>query len=170
MFNPFAPFDPHFLRAFKQKGVKAFVKQTYDRGRNTYDDNPQPAFMLIHFTDAVRALEYFNMIRLDTNRQLYNIDNPDDWQQLVNMLSQPSGQRFFTNLTIRNVNQKARQMLDRKIRAYIRSRTTWRPAKNEEVNFSLDFIFGEIYVLLGYRRNEIKVKLEEIENQLTYVL
>jgi hypothetical protein len=170
MFNPFAPFDPHFLNAFRQKGVKAFVKQTYDRGRNMYDNDPQPAFLLIHFTDLANAQKHFDVIKTDHNRQIYNLDDPLHWQELVNMLNRPAGKRFFTNLTIRNVNQRAKQLLDRRIRDYLRQRTNWRPGRNEQVNFSLDFIFGEIYVELSYGPKRIKIKLEELENQPTYVL
>jgi hypothetical protein len=170
MFNPFSPFDPHLLTGFRQKGVQAFVRQTYDRGRNMLEAEPQPSFILIHFNKAIKAREHFDAIKTDPNRQLYIVDDPADWQALQELLNNPPGQRYYTILTIKDVNEKARIVLDKKIRYYIDHRTNWKPKGYEQISFSLDIIFGEIYGRLRYGPREVKMKLDDLENQQGYVL
>lgn len=170
MFNPFSVFEPRFLAGFKQKGVKAFVQQTYDRGKNLLETNPGAAFLLIHFNDAQKAREHYDAIKSDANRKLYLTDNENDWKELSRLINQPAGQRFYTILTVPDVNNKARKALDKKIRAYVDFKTNWRPASQEQVGFSLDVIFGEIYARLKYGPREVKLKLDELENQQGYVL
>jgi hypothetical protein len=170
MFNPFAPFDPRLLGSFRQKGVRIFVKQTYRLEEVEFEGNQQPSFLLTHFTNSSEALKHYGAISKDPNRQLFSVDDPESWRQLASMVNKPSGQRFYTSLTIKNVNQKAKLILDTKVRTYIRTETNWRPGRHEQVSFSLDFIFGEIYVVLGYQSSEIKVKLTELERQPSYVL
>ena len=167
-FNPFAPFDPRLLGAFRQQGVRVFVKQTLHLSEE--DDNQHPAFLLTHFNDPSKALAHYSAIKDDPDRQIFTVDNPESWQKLATMINKPEGQRFYTSLTIKNVNQKAKQKLDKKVRSYIRTATNWRPGSHEQVNFSLDFNFGEIYVVLGYHPREVKVKLTELERQSSYVL
>jgi hypothetical protein len=164
MFNPFAVFEPRFLEAFKQKGVKAFVRQTYNRGRNLLEQEPAPSYLLIHFNDENKAREHFEAIQTDAGRQLYKVDEPADFRQLHTLLNQPQGQRFYTILTIPNVNQKAKKILDKKIRYYIDHKTGWHPRSYEEVSFSFEIIFGEIYVRLVYGPKHVKLKLDEFEN------
>jgi hypothetical protein len=169
MFNPFSPFDPRLLGAFRRQGVRVFVKQTLQLCEE--EDDQDQAFLLTHFTDPSRALEHYSAIKEDPNRQVFSLDHPESWQKLASMINRPpAGQRFFTALTIKNVNQKAKMILDRKVRAYIRNETNWRPARHEKVNFSLDFNFGEIYVVLGYYPEQLKVRLTELERQPSYVL
>lgn len=169
MFNPFVAFDPRFLPCFKQKGVKAFVQQTYDRGRNMLEQDPQPAFLLVHYNEIDKAREHFEMIKTTTGQRLYLVDNPTHWQELEALLNKPSGNRFYTILTIEDVNQKAKKYLDKKIRYYINFRTNWRPSRGEQIAFSLDIIFGEIYVLLKYGPHQVKMPIDEFET-LSHVL
>jgi hypothetical protein len=169
MFNPFAAFDPRLLGSFRREGVRVFVKQTLHLCGE--EDDQEQAFLLTHFTNPSKALEHYGAIKNDPNRQVFSLDNPESWQKLASMISRPpAGQRFFTSLTIKHVNQKAKMQLDRKVRSYIRNETNWRPGRHEKVNFSLDFNFGEIYVVLGYYPEQLKVKLAELERQPSYVL
>ena len=75
----------------------------------------------------------------------------------------------FTMLKVKDAEYKARKVLDKKLRYYIDTRLQWRPNGSDDVVFSLDVQFGEVYARLKFRSKEIMVKLEEIENA-SYVL
>ena len=169
MFNPFAPFDPRLLEKFKLKGVKAFVKQTYERGKSRLDENNVTAYLLIHFTSLAMAQQYFQSIQADTGRRLFRLDDPAEFQELHSLLNKPSNSRFFTALTIKDANEKAKKLLDKQIRAYITYKTDWHPPRSADISFNLELSFGELYVQLKYDNREIKMKLSELENQ-RYVL
>ena len=169
MFNPFAPFDPRLLEKFKLKGVKAFVKQTYERGKSRLDEKNITAYLLIHFTSLPMAQQYFQSIQADTGRRLFRLDDLAESQELHTLLNQPSNSRFFTSLTIKDANEKAKKLLDKQIRAYITYKTDWQPPRSADISFNLELSFGELYVQLKYGNREIKMKLSELENQ-RYVL
>jgi len=169
MFNPFAPFDPRLLEKFRLKGVKAFVRQTYERGKSRLDENNITAYLLIHFENPAMARQYYQAIQADPGRRLFRLDDPAEYQELYSLLNKPSNSRFFTVLTSKDANEKAKKLLDKQIRAYITYKTDWQPPRSADINFNLEMAFGELYVQLKYRDREIKMKLSELENQ-RYVL
>ena len=164
MFNPFAQFMTQYLPVFKEKGIKAFVKQTYDRGRDLLKPDPQPAFILNHFSDAGKAKEHYNAIETDPARRIYYTDDSQDWEQLTTLLNNPSGNLFYTVLVVKDVNEKARKCLEKNIRSYINYKTDWNPDSYARISFSLEFVFGEIYVLLIFGPRKIRMKLDELED------
>jgi hypothetical protein len=163
MFNPFAQFMPQYLPAFKEKGVKAFVRQTYERGKDLLKSDPQPSYILNHFSDANKAREHYNAIDTDPNRRIYFTEDKQDWEQLTVLLNNTSSQLCYTILVVKDVNEKARKCLETHIRSYIHSKTDWQPASYARISFSLEFVFGEIYVLLIYGPRKIRMKLDELE-------
>jgi hypothetical protein len=52
--------------------------------------------------------------------------------------------------------------MKRKVRAYI-NKQGWRPSKEEGVDISFYPHFGEVMVSLRFRRQQVKIKFEEIE-------
>jgi hypothetical protein len=164
MFNPLHPFETRFIEAFRRKGVKAFVRQTYKRGSASADGSG--SFVLIHFERELAAQQYYDVIKHDPNRALLWTGNADDLA-VIRELTEKA--QVYTMLKIRDAEYKARLLLDKRIRAFIEYKLHWRPGREEGVSFSLDVQFGEIYARLRCRSKEIKVKLEEIENA-RYVL
>ncbi|HEX5652330.1 MAG TPA: hypothetical protein VFX58_04620 [Chitinophagaceae bacterium] len=164
MFNPLHPFEPRFIKAFQQKGVKAFVKQTYQRGRPPFEENKE-GFVMIHFERALAAQQYYDVLNDDPNRELLWLGEPGDLNRLHQLLAQGN---VFMMLKVKDAERRARKLLDKKIRAFIEYRLHWYPGL-DQVKFSLDVQFGEVYARLRFRAREIMVKLAEIENA-EYVL
>lgn len=161
MFNPLQAFEERFIRLFQQKGVKAFVKQTYKRGRPDFNEKNTEAFVLIHFQSLVAAQQYFDVLKEDPGRELLKPETPEDTEKIRHLLHTS---KVFTMLKVKEAESKARKLLDKKIRAFIEYKLHWRPGSQDEVRFGLDVQFGEVYAKLTFRSQEIKVKLEEIEN------
>jgi hypothetical protein len=70
----------------------------------------------------------------------------------------------------RDAEERARKKLDKKLRAYIDHKLGWRIAGYDAVTFSLDFHFGEIYVVLKHGSKYQKVNIDDIESSKGYVL
>jgi hypothetical protein len=49
------------------------------------------------------------------------------------------------------------------MRRYIENRTDWKPAGDQSMTPSIQVIFGEVYIILKYRKEVLKVKFEDIE-------
>lgn len=170
MFNPFPLFDVKYLGGFKQKGVKCFVKQTYDRGRNLLEDNPRPSFLISHYTDKGLALEHMDALKHDSKACILMIDNEDDLKELQRMGSKHSDSLVYMYFKQADGEIRAKKVLDKKLHAYIDYKLGWKVAGGTTVEMKLDFIFGDIYVELRYGSKFKKVKIEEIEKTEGYVL
>jgi hypothetical protein len=170
MFNPYASYELKYLPAFKQKGVKAFVKQTYDRGRNLLEENPRPAFLLCHYNDITKAQGHMDAIKHDPNRRLLFLDNAVDYQELQRLGRLNSEELVYLNFAVPNAERKAQAVLEKKLRAYLEHKLNWRIPGGQTVQFSLEFEFGEIYAVLKHGGRYHRVKFDEIETTKGYVL
>jgi hypothetical protein len=170
MFNPYARYELKYLSAFRQKGLKAFVKQSYDRGRNMLEENPRSAFLLIHYSDVTKAQGHMDAIKHDPNRRLLLMNNVEDYQELQRMGQPDSGELVYLNFAIPNAERQAQAALDKKLHAYIDYKLNWRVPGGQTVQFSLEFEFGEIYAVLKHGGRYHRVKFDEIETTKGYVL
>lgn len=170
MFNPYAAYELKYLSAFKQKGVKAFVKQTYDRGRNMLEENPRPAFLLSHYNDIAQASGHMDAIKHDPNRRLLLVDNPEDYRELQRIGQRDSNELVYLSFAVPNAERKAQTVLEKRLRAYIDFKLKWRIPGGHTVQFSLEFEFGDIYAVLRHGGRYHRVKFDEIETTKGYVL
>jgi len=167
MFNPFSTFEPHFLSGFRQKGVQAFVQQTYDRGRMPLD--PRPAYLLTHFNRLDWAREHYDVLQHDPNRKVFVIELPSDLQALRSAITGKSA-LYYTILTVKDANKKARKALSKQLLNFIHRNTNWNPASYKDIELDLEISFGEIFVKLFYKQNQVKEKLDRLESPKQYVL
>jgi len=170
MFNPFPLFEAKYLSGFKQKGVLAFVKQSYERGRNPLNNTEWPAYLLSHYAEPHMAQNHFDAIGHDPSRALLFLDNPEHFKELQRLGVKDQGSYTYLYLKLPDAEAKAKKMLDKKLHAYIDYKLGWRVSREEGVQFSLNFIFGEIYVVLSSGGRKHQVKIEEIETLKGYVL
>jgi hypothetical protein len=170
MFNPFIPYESKFLGAFLQKGVKAFVLQTYERGRDQHQLAPPPAYLLSHYHSIDSARVHFEKIAHDINRQIYYADQPGDMEELRQIAAPSSDVKIYMFFKQPNAELKARQQLDNRLRSYIQSILKWNINSPRVVDFSLEFDFGEIYGVFRHGSKCHKVKLDRLENVSGYVL
>lgn len=170
MFNPFVPYDSKYLAGFRQKGVKAFVKQYYPRGNNPLVQDAPPALLLSHYHDLKKAEDHYGVIAHDVHRQLLVMDKAEDQALLLSLGDKNRGIPVFLPFKLPDAEHRARKVLDKKLRAYIDFKLNWRVPGQHSVQFSLDVIFGEIYAVLKHGGLVHTVRLDDIENTSGYVL
>lgn len=170
MLNPFVRYESKFLAAFRQKGVKAFVMQTYERGRDRQQPAAPPAYLLTHYHDMDSAQAHFDALTRDVNRQIYYVYLPEDMQELK-QIGRPGADMIVYMLFKKpNYELQVRQQLDKALRSYVGSTLKWHPGPLTIIDFSLEFVFGEIYGVFRHGTRCHKVKLDELEKMNGYVL
>jgi len=150
MFNPLQPFEERFILMFRRKGVKAFVRQTYNRG---------DGYVLIHFEKMLAAQQYYDVVKTDPARELILLDKEGE-ERIKELLV---SEKIYTMLKSKDAEFKVKKLLEKRIRYFIDTKLGWDPGRNDDVQFSLDVQFGEVYAKLKFRAKEIKVKLADIE-------
>src|SRR5689334_19256398 len=76
MFNPFYPFNSRLLNAFVAKGRKYFVRQTFNRAKDHFDEGIKGYYFFSHYDNLAEAQEHYDAIAHDPNRFLY------DWNDI----------------------------------------------------------------------------------------
>jgi hypothetical protein len=170
MFNPYRRYEAQYLPKFKMKGVKAFVQQTYDRGRDLLAENPRPAFLLTHYEDLIKAEGHMDALKHDPNRRLFKMDDPEDYRELYRLGQRDCGAQVYLYFMFPDADARARRALDKKLHAYIDFKLKWRIPSLETAEFYLEYEFGEIYAVLKHGGRYHRVKFEEIETMKGYVL
>ena len=170
MFNPYRPYEAKYLPKFKLKGVKAFVLQTYERGRDWLENNPKPAYLLTHYEDLLKASGHMDALKHDLGRRLLKMDNTDDYKELLRLGQNDCGAHVYLYFMFPDATDRARRALDKKLHSYIDHKLRWRIPGFETVQFDLEYEFGDIYIVLRHGGKYNRVKFEEIESMKGYVL
>lgn len=152
MFNPFYPFQERLFAPMVQRGNQFFVLESYARCNG---------FMLMHYHDFGMAQQHYNSLSNDSVSKLYQWSNASDQIELKQLVN---NNRVFAFLKIPDAEKVAKKMLDKRVRAYIANNTSWNPMGDDDVDFDIDFILGEVYIVLNYNTQSKKVKLEQLEN------
>jgi hypothetical protein len=162
MHNPFPLYSERLLTSLIKSGHKYFVRQTYKRGINPFNENQKGSFLISHYNDLNKANIHFEALEHDKNRFLYDISKPEHLERLKAASVQPTGYMVYAPLL--QQEWKPTPQVAEKIRKYIDYKLKWKPGRNDTVRSNLFLQFGELYLTLKFRIHEVKVPLIEIEN------
>jgi len=162
MFNPFYPFTEQLLNAFIEKGKTFFVRQTFQRAKDHFDEGTKGYFLFSHYDNLVTAQDHFGAIGYDPNRFLYDWSNPDHQEKLKIAASGLKDYKIFAAVTRPGWDKGITNRLQEKVRIYV-AKLGWRPKGNETVETNFELQFGELYLRMKYKGREAKIKFEDIE-------
>lgn len=164
MLNPFSPFTKSLLDAFVKSGKKYFVRQSFARAKDHFDEGVKGYFIITHYADIAHAQHHMMAISDDVYRHLYEWDNPEHRQKLNVAVSNPPGYKIYSAVLIKDWEKQIRDNLKEKTRGYIEKNIGWKPGRSDTVDFNIYVNYGELYAKLKLQAEEVRVKLEEIEN------
>jgi len=163
MFNPFAPFTPLLLQAFVNAGKRYFVRQAFTRARDHFDEGIKGDYIFTHYSEAGHAQHHLGAISHDPSGYVYNWNNPAHQASLAIAASGPAGYRIYSSVFGEDWQKHLTAPLRQKARQYIDLRLGWKPARGETIGFQLYVHYGEVYAKLTLKAQQVRVKLEEIE-------
>jgi hypothetical protein len=163
MFNPFSRFRVNFIPTFRKAKKRYLVSQTFTR-----DSSPdgKTFLMLTHYDDRESARVHLNAISFDKFASIIDLEKDQHREKLLDMLSPDSKYVIYSSLTIdpKEVKKTVDSLFKDKVQQFINKNTNWRISRDHTVKPKLEITFGELYVVLKYGTQTIRIKLEEIEN------
>jgi len=105
----------------------------------------------------------------DAYMYLYEWDNPEHQQKLYVAASQPVGYKVYSGVFKKDWEKQISNSMNETAKTYIETKIRWKPGRGDNVDFKLYVNYGELYAKLKFRGQEVRVKLEEIENHKTCV-
>ena len=164
MFNPFCLFSNVLLEGFVRAGKKYFVRQTFTRYEDHFDEGIKGYFIFTHYAEAGHAEHHLGAISEDRNRFLYEWENADHQRKLIIASRQPVGYKIYSSVFQKDWQTYLTNPLKQKVRNYINLKLGWNPSRGETLSFEIYANYGELYAQLKLGRQEVRVKLEDIEN------
>lgn len=163
MFNPFSRFREKFIPTFRKSKKRYLVSQTFTRA--TLQDG-KTLLMLTHYDDKESAKVHLNAISFDKFASIIDLEKDVHREKLSDMLGPQSKYVIYSSLTIdpKEVKRTIDSLFKDKVQKFINKNTNWRISRDHTVKPKLEITFGELYVVLKYGTQTIRVKLEEIEN------
>jgi len=165
MFNPFYPLTTQLLDAFVAKGKKYFVRQTFNRAKNPFDDEIKGYFLFSHYDSFTTAQDHYGAISHDPNRFLYDWNNPEHQQKLRVAASGLKEYKNYASVLRIDYEKGLTDKLKKKIRSYVSNSLGWHIKGNDTLDSNFELQFGELFIRFKYGGRQAKVKFEDIENQ-----
>ena len=165
MFNPFVRFMPELIGAFRLRGERYLVSQTFRPGVDMFTEDRQ-VLMFCHYSDLGFAQIHLQAVRADRYAAIIDLEKERHLAKVMEMLEPGSPYLVFSNL-VRD-SQAVAELLDKQyahsLRRYIERHTTWRIPGNGGLRPKMQLIFGELFVVVRYGSQHLRVKFEEIES------
>ncbi len=165
MINPFSLMDEKFIPAFRQRGKRYLVLQTFNRENNLFKEEKKSYVLVSHYDDPGHALLHFKEVKDEEMARMIDLENETERKDFEGMLNINSAYKVYSIL---DSNPKATKLamdkqLKYKIQDYIADKTNWRIGRHHEMTPELEITFGELFVVLKYSGQKIRVPLKELE-------
>lgn len=164
MYNPFSFLSKPLLDAFVKSGKKYFVRQSFPRAKDHFDEGIKAYFIFTQYSEIDQALHHLNAISHDSSKFLYEWDNPEHRQKLCVAADNPPGYKIYACVLNKHWGKQIESSIKEKTRGFIDKNIGWKPRRSDTVKFILSVDNGELYANLKLGAEEVRVKLEEIEN------
>lgn len=165
MFNPFVRFMPELIDAFRQRGERYLVSQTFRPGIDMFTCDKH-VLMFCQYSDLGFAQIHLQAVRADQYAAIIDLEREKHLAKVKEMLAPDSPYLVFSNLVWDS--ESLDKLLDKnyaaKLRRYIERHTTWRIQMNGSLRPRVQLIFGELFVVVRFQSQQIRVKFEDIEN------
>ena len=165
MFNPFVRFIPELVDAFLEHGERYLVSQTFRPGINLFTGE-RNVLMFSQYSDLGFAQIHLNAVKADPYAAIIDLHKEKHKTRVIEMLQPGSHYLVFSNLVrdAQAVEQVADKQYAHKLRRYIDLHTTWRISMNPGLRPKMQLIFGELFIVLRFGSQQLRVKFEDIEN------
>ncbi len=170
MLQPFEDFKPAYIARLLELGRRWLVSQTYCRS-NEIDTDPFNSRISLLFSDYAELGEaklHVNAIKKDRYAAIIDLRNPLHLKKTEEILQSGSGYQIFFAV-VRNAraleNQINKHYKDR-LKKYVEKQTNWRISGDAVVKPSVQLSFGELFIILKHGSQTIRIKFEEIEQQV----
>jgi len=166
MFNPLFPFTKQVLQATVAKGINYFVRNTFTRAKDHFDEGVKGYFLITHYADKAKADAHYKASKNDGNRYLYDWQDEEDKKKLLIAAGEPEGFRIFSTYFKPDYKKLLTDTHRDRINTYMYANTDWKPKRGQNVNVDFYMQFGYLYATLSFQHKELTVKFDEIEGTI----
>jgi hypothetical protein len=165
MLQPFELFRVIFIEKLLKLKKRYLVSQSYKRALNHFEEEQKTDILLTDYDVLGAANIHLNAVKHDKYASVIDLENPVHKNKLIEMLSENSKYRVFWSVV--KSSKELQLGIDAKykdnMRRYIERHTNWRIKSDATIYPSIEVTFGELFIVLKYAGQTLRIKFEEIE-------
>ena len=165
MLQPFELFKPVYIDRLAELKKRYLVSQSYPRGHNHFDEEQKTNILLSDYDILGGASIHLNAVKNDKYAAILDLEKPEHKKKLTEMLAPESKYRVFWAVIKSKMELEQRINLRYKenMRRYIDTHTNWRIDRDTTIKPSVQVTFGELFIILKYASQTLRIKFEDIE-------
>lgn len=164
MFQPFIALEKIFVDRLMSMNKIYLVSQTYHRGTNPFDEETRQGILLSDYDNPGLAIMHLNALKADKFAALIDLSKQVHYHQLITKLGS-NKYRFYWAMT-KNAHDLQKRIGTRykaRISRYAKEKTNWNISTTDPLRTQFEVTFGEIFLVLKWRSQKVRIKFEEIE-------
>ena len=140
------------------------VSQTYHRGHDHFDEEQRINILLSDYENPGQANMHLNAIKNDRYAVILDLSKPAHLKKLQNMMDGNEYQLYWSVITSsEDLKKRLDTSYKMKLRKFIDEKTSWRIPGGEKISSHFEITFGELFLILKWRTQKVRLKFEEIE-------
>jgi len=166
MLQPFEPFRQVYLERLRTLKKRWLVSQSYHRASIPLDESRKINILLTDYDTRGGANIHVNAVKNDKYAAVLDLENEVHRNKLMEMLRDDSNYKLYWSVVKSTASLKKRIDLKYKdhMRRYVAKNTRWRIGGGDGLYPNIEVAFGELFLVLKYAGQVLRVKFEEIEN------
>ena len=168
MLKPFERFLGMYVNEFIKLGKIYLVTQTYSRHYGHINEKQKIGILISDYSDFGLAKGHYSALKNAKDKYAYILDitNEKHLAKLNEMIAYNADYAVYW-AAVDNIKKLTRQLntnFTGHIKRYLLKNTRWAIDRDTTIKPKLKVIFGELFVTISFRGEELRVKFEDIEN------
>jgi hypothetical protein len=161
MLNPYIIFKPEYvsrLRTLKKRYLVSQDLPVY------YGGAGKKKILVTDYGDIGLAEMHYKAVKDHHYAAIIDLENSRHQERLKELFIDDTVELWWTVVEQReSLKKKVDKKYKENIRRYILKNTDWKISGKDSLTSTLQFIFGQFYIMLQWGKQAIRVKFEEIE-------
>ena len=164
-FNPLEKFDPRLVDAFRKRGERYLVSQTYEQGNDAFWEPGKESLLFTSYADRQQAQLHLQQVSQDRYKALIDLEKETHRQTILGMLQPGSKYVVYSALIgdLKRVEKRTSHKYKTLLLRFIRTHTSWKLQPHEMIEPRLKLIYGELYLSLERFGEHIQLTLKDLE-------
>lgn len=164
MFNPFVLFEPRFIEAFRKARERYLVAQTYHSAADHFAEDPKDYLLFTQYEDLSKARIHLGTLGNDKYAAIIDLEKEIHRNKIIAMIAPGSNYVIYAAIVGRreDVEKRLNERYAANMRRYIAKNTSWKIGSDKTIYPKLDIAFGELFILLKYNSQQLRVTLADI--------
>jgi hypothetical protein len=165
MLQPFEKFKPGYVERLLHLNKPFIVTQTYTRADARLAEGINASLLLSDYDDMGLAKIHFKAVIDDPYAAIIHLTKAAHRKKLTEMMLPGSAYQLYWAVvkSKKELEHIVNTRFKDKMREYIAANTTWRIERDTSVRPSVQLIFGELFIVIKYGKQVVRVKFEELE-------